>query len=322
MESPFSPSATGTDRPHRILLLFLDGVGIGPSDPTINPFLHARIPNLRTLLGGEPPTLSMLEMENPGPAQLIPLDACMGVAGLPQSGTGQVSLLTGTNAPRDLGRHFGPWPPVHLRPTLERDNLLVRAARSGGSVIFANAYPENYPEGRNRRLVAAPPLAARAAGHLTRHHHHLREGQAVASEIVNDGWRVHLGHDDIPQITPEEAGENLARIAGDARLTLFAHYLTDLAGHRGGMVGGIDALERVDRFLGGLLTRLGSDTLLLLVSDHGNLEDIRGGHTRNPALGLAVGPGSHQLPPAPGLHQLAPAILGLLGVPDAHVPAR
>ncbi len=71
---------------------------------------------------------------------------------------------------------------------------------------------------------------------------------------------------------------------------MYAHYYTDVAGHRGGMGGAVAALERVDRFLGGVLSDLPRDTLLLLASDHGNIEDIRAGHTRNPALGLALGP--------------------------------
>jgi bisphosphoglycerate-independent phosphoglycerate mutase (AlkP superfamily) len=54
---------------------------------------------------------------------------------------------------------------------------------------------------------------------------------------------------------------------------------------------------------------------MLLVSDHGNLEDVRVGHTRNPALGVVAGPGHAAV--ANGLHALtdvAPAVLRLLGV--------
>ena len=108
----------------------------------------------------------------------------------------------------------------------------------------------------------------------------------MSSEIVNDGWREHLGHDWLPEITAHEAGANLARIASAHDLTLYAHYNTDTAGHRGLMAGAIQALQRVDEFLGGLLATLPQDTLLLIASDHGNIEDVRVGHTRNPALGV------------------------------------
>ena len=51
----------------------------------------------------------------------------------------------------------------------------------------------------------------------------------------------------------------------------------------------IGALERVDAFLSGVLDACPTETLVLVVSDHGNIEDVRVGHTKNPALGLATG---------------------------------
>jgi len=275
----------------RLLLLFFDGVGIGEPDPRTNPFLRADLPVLSHALGGSLPTLEHPDPVGPS-GRAFPLDACLGVSGIPQSGTGQVTLLTGQNAAQIFGRHFGPWPPVRLRPLLEEESILRRCVEVGAKVVFANAYPAGYPGSLPARRVAAPPIAARAAGILDRSHVALAAGHAVASEIVNDRWIEHLGQAGIPRITAEEAGANLARIAGGADLTFFAHYQTDMAGHRGGMEGGVAALERVDRFLGGLLAHLPPDLLVLGSSDHGNLEDIRGGHTRNPALGIALGSGT------------------------------
>jgi hypothetical protein len=159
------------------------------------------------------------------------------------------------------------------------------------STAFANAYPADWP-GSGRRRVAGPPLAARGAGLLTRRHSDLGTRGAVASEIVNDGWRRWVGPEAVPEVSAREAGVILAEIASGHRLTFFAHYSTDTAGHRGGMDGSIAALERVDTFLSGVLDRLPHDRSLLVVSDHGNIEDVRGGHTRNPALGLLFGPGA------------------------------
>jgi len=302
----------------RVLLFFVDGVGIGPADDRVNPFLRARLPVLSELLGWIPTLEGLSDPDAQRPAsddvRLLPLDATLGVDGLPQSGTGQISLLTGRNAARMFGRHFGPWPPVRLRPLLARENLLVQAQEAGSRVTFANAYPRGYPEKRAGRLVAAPPLAAQAAGLLTRHQQALAAGEAVASEIVNDGWRRMLGPHRIPEVTPWDAGITLARLAGEADCTLFAHYSTDLAGHRGGMAGAVEALERLDRFLGGVLAALPADILFLLVSDHGNVEDVRGGHTRNPALGLAVGPLRAPLPTHPDLTHITPLVLEILGV--------
>lgn len=294
-------------------------MGIGAADPHRNPFLQADLPVLRGLLGGGLPTREWLESgpdAAPAGAALRPLEATLGAGGLPQSGTGQASLLTGTNAVRRYGRHFGPWVPVSLRPLVEEGNLMRRALDAGLGVAFANAYPEGWPGRRGDRRLAGPPLAARAAGLLTRHEDALREGRAVSSEIVNDGWRRHLGVEGLPDPSPKEAGHTLAAIAGEHALTLYAHYATDTAGHRGGMAGCRAALERVDAFLGGLLERLPEGHLTVVASDHGNLEDVSTrGHTRNPALGLVVGPDAQaRSQEVRSLDGVAPAILSWLGV--------
>ncbi|MDT8342563.1 MAG: alkaline phosphatase family protein [Longimicrobiales bacterium] len=265
---------------------------MGPDEAAHNPFLSARLPVLRSLLGGAVPTTRMPARAHSGEreAASAPLDAGLGVAGLPQSGTGQASLLTGRNAAQHFGHHFGPWVPVRLRPLVESESVLRRAVAAGIPTAFANAYPAGWPGPGGSRRVAGPPLAARGAGLLNRDHRHLARGEAVATEIDNHGWRHRLGFAALPEVAPQAAGRTLGRIAARHRLTLWAHYATDTAGHRGGMAGARAALERVDTFLGGVLETLPRGHLLMLVSDHGNIEDVRGGHTRNPALTLLAGP--------------------------------
>jgi 2,3-bisphosphoglycerate-independent phosphoglycerate mutase len=301
----------------RVLLIFLDGVGIGPADPDVNPFLSAsasgRIPTLLGMTGGRVPTLDRPRADGPH-GSAFPLDASLDVDGVPQSGTGQAALLTGESAAEINGRHFGPWTPVRLRPLVEERSVLRRAAEVGKTVAFANAYPRGWPGPRGGRRIAGPPLAARGANVLDRHEDALGRGEAVASAIVNDGWRGHLGYDWLPVVSPEEAGANLARISARADLTLYAHYATDTAGHRRSMAKAIQALARVDRFLGGVLDALGDDTLVLIASDHGNLEDVRGGHTKNPALGLATGAEAGGAPETGDLRMVTPFLLSVLGV--------
>ena len=296
----------------RVVLLFLDGVGLGPDNANRNALAAARLPVLRGLLDGRAPVSESAPYRGRR-ASLVGLDARLGVDGLPQSGTGQAALLTGRNAPREYGRHFGPWVPAVLRPLLRTESLLARARAGGRTVAFANAYPEELtratapgaalpsdaagPGWRRaaQYLNAGPPLAAAGADALTRHTAQLARGEAVASEITNDGWRERLQREEVPRIEPADAGRNLARIARAHDLTLFAHYATDYAGHTGRLDEAVAAIERVDAFLDGLLDGAGPDTTLLVVSDHGNLEDCTGGHTLNPALALATGAGHSQL---------------------------
>ncbi len=298
----------------RVLFVFLDGVGIGPRDPAVNPFLRAPLSTLRELLGGDVPFLDHPETDGAA-ALAFPLDACLGVEGLPQSGTGHTALLTGENAPALYGRHFGPWVPVKLRPLVEEENLLVRAQALGARCVFANAYPREFHGSRWARRPAGPPLAATAAGLMDRQAEALARGEALSSEIVNTAWRSHLGYADLPDITPAQAGSNLARLANAADLTFFAHYHTDYAGHRKTMGAAVEALERVDGFLKGVLEELDPEALLVVASDHGNLEDIRGGHTRNPALAVLAGPGARRWREGlTAITQIPEMVLGALNV--------
>ena len=75
-------------KPDRVLLVFLDGVGIGEDDAEVNPFIKARasLPTLNALMGGNTPTLSAPRGIGPG-GVTMPLDAPLDVEGLPQSGT-------------------------------------------------------------------------------------------------------------------------------------------------------------------------------------------------------------------------------------------
>jgi phosphopentomutase len=47
----------------------------------------------------------------------------------------------------------------------------------------------------------------------------------------------------------------------------------------------------VDTFLGAIADAMPADLLLVVASDHGNIEDCTTGHTRNPAFGMVVGSG-------------------------------
>ena len=169
-------------KPDRVLLVFLDGVGIGEDDAEVNPFIKARalLPTLNALMGGNIPTLSAPRGTGPG-GVTMPLDARLDVEGLPQSGTGQTALLTGEGAAELHGRHFGPWVPVALRPLVEERSVVRRALEGGRSAALANAYPLAWE-------WPTKPLPRSA------HEESLGEGRAISSEIVNDGWRTHLGH--------------------------------------------------------------------------------------------------------------------------------
>lgn len=275
-----------------ILFLFLDGVGLGKNDPQHNPFLLANTPNLDTLLGGKHLTMDTSQIHTAS-SSLYGLDACLGVDGLPQSATGQGVILTGRNIPDVLGYHYGPKPNPPISSIIKENNLFLTLTRQGSSVSLINAYPPVYFENihNGRRLFSAFPLAAASAGLTLKNLDDLLNGNALSADFTAEGWRTHLGFPDTPLLTLSQAGQQLARLASRSRLTFFEYWLTDVAGHRQNMSEAVQIIETIDTVLGSLLSNWNiQNGLILLTSDHGNLEDLsHRHHTRNPVPLLLIG---------------------------------
>lgn len=276
----------------RVLMIFCDGVGIGRADPAVNPFFQASLPTLSYLLGSKLPHRRHRFIQT-SQATLIPLNATLGVAGLPQSGTGQTTLYTGVNAARLIGKHFGPYPYSTLRPILKKKNIFRQLIERRKRVCFANAYPRpffEYIDSGNTRLTASV-LSCLFSDVQIRGEEELQAGEAVSSDLTRARWKE-LGHDRVVPIAPETAGEHLYELSQQSDFTLFDFYLTDHAGHSQSMQQAVEVLERLDRLLSGILRRYdGSEMLLLLTSDHGNIEDLSTkSHTRNSVPLLLLGP--------------------------------
>jgi hypothetical protein len=291
----------------RIVFVFVDGVGLAPAGAD-NPLASAPTPFLAGLLGGAL-TLERVQMR-PG-LLLKPIDATLGVAGLPQSGTGHVALLSGFNAPALHGRHQPHMPPVAQRERLAADNIFHRAQRAGKGAAFANVFGPNFWRALETRRVrrSASVIAAEGAGVRLRTVDDLRAGMAVAWDVT--GQSLQGSEPDLPDAPGPEAGRALARLAETAELVFFESFLPDLAAHGrlagwgsntradtelGGavLVAQIhEAMARIDALLAGALPALPADATLLLTSDHGNAESLGAPtHTRNPVPLLAIGPAS------------------------------
>lgn len=301
----------------RIILLFLDGVGIGAADPERNPFFAAPPPGISALLGGRLPSL-----RNRHPAGrhalCIPANATLRVDGLPQSGTGQATLYTGINCARLIGKHFGPYLYSTLKPVVAESNIFRAAARMrpDSAPALANAFPERFFEyvRSGRTHVVAGAWSALRSGVRMRREEDLLAGEGISTDITGQRWRE-VFNPAVPVITPYEAGARLARIARDHSFTLFEYFQTDKAGHERSMHEAQAALARVDQMLVGLVDGIDLHrTLVIVTSDHGNMEDLSTkSHTRNPVPVLLIGKGREEA--ARRIHSLAhvtPAVVKLL----------
>jgi hypothetical protein len=300
-----------------VVLLFLDGVGLGKKDSRHNPFFAVDLPVLKKLLGGAMPHNRDAFRSLPR-ASLIPLNATLGVPGLPQSGTGQTTLLTGINASKIIGKHFGPYPYSALRPVLDEKNIFTRIQKAGKKALYVNAFPQKYFDYIKARpaRISAISSAWLAAGNRLNDSEALKHGNALSADMTAERWNK-LGFPEVPVLTPFAAGERLAGFAEKFHFTLFEFYETDHAGHSRSMEEAGTVLRKLDEFLGGIFAAMDfSATLLIVTSDHGNLESLETkGHTRNRVPLIAVGKGHHEfVKGVSSLKDVTPAVIRLLAV--------
>lgn len=259
----------------RVLFIFLDGIGLGENNPETNPFARARMPNLNRLLDGG----TLLKESAPfhgSRATLLAVDPALGVHGLPQSATGQAVLLTGVNIPGELGYHYGPKPNPEVAAYLKEATLFSRFTREGRRAALLNAYPPRYFDGidSGKRLYSSIPLAVINAGLSLFRHDALFEGRALSADFTGEGWRTMLGFLDAPVMEGYQAGQKLASLAREYDFSLFEYWASDYAGHKQEMDNAVRLMESFDRVLGGLVDDWDQDGLILVTSDHGNMEDL------------------------------------------------
>ncbi|MCX6641002.1 MAG: metalloenzyme [bacterium] len=271
----------------RILLIFIDGLGVGLDDPQRNPL--ARHPDLWPVQGRSP--------RRPG-LYYSALDACLGVEGLPQSATGQTALLTGINAPKLLGYHLQGFPSKRLIEILQQHSIFVQLQRCGAAATFANAYrqPEDIlPTSR----LSVTSHALRACGQPFRSVHQIERGEALYHDFTNRQL-IARGFD-VPIFTPQRAAESLINVARVHRFTLYEHFLTDILGHRGDEAAIIEHIDCLSDFIRTVLNGAEREGLTVVItSDHGNIEDgaVRT-HTRNRVPLLYTQPSGSQIEDLP-----------------------
>ena len=296
--------------PHRILFIFIDGIGLAPAADG-NPFATASYPVLMQLTGGR--LVAGIEQRK-STLLVTGIDATLGVTGLPQSATGQTTLFTGVNAAKAAGFHVPAYPIKPLTTLLARFSVLKQVEGMGKRATFANAYGDAYWQ-RKRPRHSATTLATMAAGVRFRDEQDLLAGEAVYWDITREVARAtYAPH--LPQITPEEAGRHLGRLVEAYDFVLYETFLPDLAGHRRLPWPPERVLQRIDGLLRGVLEALPPGATVLITSDHGNLEDATSrAHTRNPVPLIVSGPAAPYFASVTDLTGVTPAILAALSAP-------
>lgn len=264
-----------------VLLVFIDGFGLGGKTEN-NPYHLAKTPFLDELMGGRY-LYDCTELIYGEKAVMIPTAADLGVAGIPQSATGQTTLWTGVNAAKEAGRHISAYPTQILRDLINNYSIMKRLAERGKKVTFANAYRDNYFDlvASKKFSHSTSTLIALSSGQPLRMMDDLNNNNAVYQDFTNR-MLADLGYN-VKLITPEQAGTNLASITQQHDFTLYEYFITDKVGHSGDMAQAIKVYELLDEMLGSCIYQLDlKETVVLITSDHGNIEDLSSkGHTVN-----------------------------------------
>lgn len=299
-----------------LLLIFLDGIGLGEADPATNPFAVANTPTLHALTNGHR-WLKSTGRQVSERAVFIPTDAQFGVAGRPQSGTGQAAILTGRNVPQLIGRHYGPKPDATTRALLAEDNFFKQVIAHGKTAAHLNAFPPGLLTSiaRGKTLRSSYQQAVYEAGLPVFDAAQLYSGEAISEDWTGQGWRQHLGYHDAPLYSPQQAGRKLVELARRYDFAFVSHWLTDTIGHRGTLAEGVALLETFDAVMSGALATWEDDEgLILITSDHGNMEVIGDRHhTENPVPTVVIGARAREFAAGYGsLLDLVPRMAALL----------
>lgn len=288
-----------------VLLLFVDGLGIG-NRGSHNPLDRHEPLRILNFFENERAAIAAAGI-------VAETDAQLGVDGLPQSATGQATILTGVNAPQHLGRHLNGYPNRALRELVAKHSMMRTIARAGKRATFANAYHPGFFT-RRPRFVSVTTVACEAASLPFRTFEQLVAEEAVSHDFTN--WFVKGFGYRVEARTPEKAGTILSRLAARHDFTLYEYFITDIAGHRQDAIVARDIVWMLDRFVHAVLQPqagaidLERDTVIL-TSDHGNIEDITTrAHTLNKVPTIVWGRDSQKIAnQIRSLCDITPAIL-------------
>jgi hypothetical protein len=294
----------------RLLLFFIDGLGIGTRGPH-NPFDGLIDAAPLAIFAEETPPI-------PFEGLLVQTDACLGVEGRPQSASGQTTILTGINAPKIIGAHKQGFPNQALLDIIREHSIFLQLQNKGiESITFANTYTKKFFE-RRPRWISATTAAVEAAGLRFNVVDDLRDGRAVYHDFTN-AMLIERGEDVKPR-TPDQAGDVLAGIVVQHRFTLYEFFITDKVGHAQDYDEARRLLPVLARFIRALLGKLDLiRTTVILTSDHGNIEDLSArNHTLNPVPTIIWGRNRREIAERVStLADITPAIVETLSLPGA-----
>jgi bisphosphoglycerate-independent phosphoglycerate mutase (AlkP superfamily) len=139
----------------------------------------------------------------------------------------------------------------------------------------------------------------------------LYDGRGITAEITQDVWRDRLSIE-IEPISIETAANRMIRTAQSYDVVMYEYYLTDKAGHEMDFSMAEQVVQRLDTFLGCLYRAISKEDLIIVTSDHGNIEDLSiKTHTRNPVPLIVLGKHAEKFSQARSITDVIPTLIEL-----------
>jgi len=201
----------------KVILLFIDGVGVGENSPEYNPCYYSRtgIFNFNTNI-------------LPFNGKFYAIDAQLGVNGLPQSATGHTTLYTGINAARLINKHLYGFPNQALRDVLKKYSIFVKLNNQGYRCKFINAFRPVFfttTEIFKNLHMSATTEMNRYCGLRFADFKQIKQGSALYHDYTNTEPRE-KGFN-LPKFSARKAAEILINQSDNHNLILYEYFLTD-----------------------------------------------------------------------------------------------
>jgi hypothetical protein len=197
-----------------------------------------------------------------------------------------------------LGKHLSGYPNQTLRELLEKESILTKITQRGKKAAFINAYrPVFFEHGPDAliRYLSVTSIANWKAGLKFHSFEDLRAEKSIYhdftnQELIKRGFQV-------PIFTAEKAGLILAKASKCYDFCLYEYFKTDHAGHAQNIDNAVSLLIQLEKFILTVIANIDlKNSLIIITSDHGNIEDISiTTHTRNPVPLIVWGKNADQL---------------------------
>jgi len=178
------------------------------------------------------------------------------------------------------GRHITAFPTVKLRKVIAEWSIFKQIRELGLHPRFANAFNAGYFAHRHTRFSVS--TWSMLSGNIPfQTMDDLQRAEAVSHDLTNR-FLNRLGFS-VPVRRPSQSGKILSALISRFDFVFFEYMLTDMAGHHQDFH---EAYYRLHQIREMMMTLLASVDLhqhtILLISDHGNLEDLSTNtHTRH-----------------------------------------